>query len=258
MAEWIAGEIIVTSMRLFQMNDSREPPSLDDRIEISFLRLGTMLVGIVGFGFVYCVSRCKKTPVARIELMDQVADQEPVEEQEEQEEENAAENSSESDEENEEENEEESEEEEQEAKVEPVHNPLNEALVAIGLDPDEVVPPLFRCNITRDTLIDPAVASDGRIYEEKGIQAWIASRHTRGLPLVSPMNVQQRMGAAVLPILDVKLAMFAFREEKEQPYYGYIRTLFDARNQDKEKNAVVSSKQITDTVDIIKQYMRKP
>ena len=62
----------------------------------------------------------------------------------------------------------------------------------------------FVCPITQELPVDPVMAQDGRIYEKKAVEDWIASK--RGQPLKSPVT-NESMGTALLPAVQARNAI---------------------------------------------------
>ena len=70
-----------------------------------------------------------------------------------------------------------------------------ECIVAIA---EELV-----CPITQELPVDPVIASDGRVYDRKAVEDWIASRQSKGEPLKSPIN-NMPMETTLLPAPQVR------------------------------------------------------
>lgn len=79
---------------------------------------------------------------------------------------------------------------------------------------DEAIPDEFRCPITREIMVDPVIAKDGRSYERVAITTWLRNHKA------SPMTRQPLDAEQLTPNLSLRHCI----ENWRQKYFLSIHT----------------------------------
>ena len=68
------------------------------------------------------------------------------------------------------------------------------------------------CPITQELFVDPVICSgDGLTYERNAIEAWIAMRNGKGLPMTSPTTCLEVASMVLVPNQPMKVMVEEFK-----------------------------------------------